>query len=159
MALALPAVASGAPSAGGDRPAPALEVLLASMASESHTWGLVYLELLLTEWGHHVTNLGPCVPDRMLVEECLARRPDLLVVSSVNGHGFDEGARVAAALRRHAALAGTAMAIGGKLGTDLGDLDAGAARLLAAGFDLVVTEDDLDRFRAFVGALSPAIRR
>lgn len=140
-------------------PGTGLDVVLAAMASESHTWSLIYLELLLTEWGHRVANLGPCLPDALLLDECLARRPDLLVLSSVNGHGFDEGVRVATGLRAHPGLARTAMVIGGQLGTGPEDGDAATDRLRAAGFDLVVPDGDLEPFRAFVAALSPVARR
>lgn len=91
--------------------------MVTTTASDAHVWNLVYLELLLTEWGHHVVNLGPCVPDGLLVHRCLAVRPDLLVVSSVNGHGRDEGQRLISRVRARPELAALPAVIGGKLDT------------------------------------------
>lgn len=45
-------------------------VLVSSVSSDSHTWNLVFLQLLLEEMGHEVTNIGSCVPDDLLIEEC-----------------------------------------------------------------------------------------
>ena len=122
------------------------------MASDSHTWNLVYLQLLINELGFEVVNLGPCVPDDLLVSECVARRPAMVVLSSVNGHGYQDGMRVIARLRARPELAGTPMVIGGKLGVSAVDRDTHAAELLAAGFDAVHDDrpDDTAVFRTFV---------
>src|SRR5689334_16258049 len=89
-------------------------VVVSGTASDSHTWNLVYLQLLLEELGRRVHNLGPCVPDDLLVERCTRLRPALVVLSSVNGHGATDGLRVIGRLR--ARLPGTPIVIGGKLG-------------------------------------------
>lgn len=141
----------------GRRPPPevrALSVMVTSMASDAHTWNLVYLQLVLEELGHDVTNLGACVPDDLLVEQCLRRRPDLVVISSVNGHGSHDGHRVIQRLRAHPELAHTAIVIGGKLGIS-GDRDTDRAEpLLAAGFDAVFDDDSgAERLRRFIGEL------
>ncbi|MGW8398669.1 cobalamin B12-binding domain-containing protein [Streptomyces lydicus] len=112
-------------------------VIVSSLASDAHTWNLVYLQLLLEEHGFEVVNLGACVPDELLVAECLDRAPDMLVISSVNGHGYQDGLRVIAQLRRRPALARTRMVIGGKLGISGARDGLRADRLLAAGFDAV----------------------
>ncbi|WP_327379048.1 methylaspartate mutase (plasmid) [Streptomyces sp. NBC_01216] len=112
--------------------------VLSTVSSDSHTWNLIFLELLLTETGYHVHNLGACVPDELLIGTCHDRRPDLLVLSSVNGHGAIDGARVIRSLRAAPALAALPAVIGGKLGTD-GDngVPARRRRLTEAGFDAV----------------------
>ncbi len=74
---------------------------------------LVYLQLVLEEIGHTVANLGPCPPDELVVDNCLELRPELVVVSSVNGHGFTDGLRLIRALRAVPELAGTPVVIGG----------------------------------------------
>lgn len=136
-----------------------LSVVLASTASDSHTWNLVYLQLLLREWGNNVTNLGPCTPDALLLDTCRALRPDLVVISSVNGHGFTEGRRVIRALRACPGLRDTPVAIGGLLGTGAEDAGAETAALLDAGFDLVADGPEaLTAFRRLVGALAPTAR-
>ncbi|MFE7191832.1 cobalamin B12-binding domain-containing protein [Kitasatospora sp. NPDC057541] len=134
-----------------------LEVVVSTMASDSHTWNLVFLQLLLEELGHRVTNLGACVPDELLVAECRRVAPDLIVLSSVNGHGHHDGLRVIRALRACPELGRTPTVIGGKLSI-AGPGDPERQRsLLAAGFDGVFEEGrSVADFRAFVGSLPAA---
>ncbi|MEU8523410.1 cobalamin B12-binding domain-containing protein [Streptomyces sp. NBC_01216] len=134
-----------------------LDVVVTTMASDSHTWNLVFLQLLLEELGHRVTNLGACVPDGLLVAECRRAAPDLIVLSSVNGHGFHDGLRVIAALRACPDLARTTTVIGGKLGIAGSGDPARQRALLAAGFDGVFEEGgSVLEFRSFVGSLPAA---
>ncbi|MER5351650.1 cobalamin B12-binding domain-containing protein [Kitasatospora sp. NPDC002551] len=134
-----------------------LDVVVSTMASDSHTWNLVFLQLLLEELGHRVTNLGACVPDESLVAECRRIEPDLIVLSSVNGHGHRDGLRVIGALRGCPELARTPAVIGGKLGiAGPGDPDRQRS-LLAAGFDGVFEEGrSVADFRSFVRSLPSA---
>ena len=116
--------------------------VVGSVASDSHTWNLVFLQLLLEEHGYVVTNLGPCTPIELVVETCLDLPPDLLLISSVNGHGHVEGRELIAEIRSHAALSSMPAVIGGKLGT-LGTENARFTRpLLQAGYDAVFSERD-----------------
>lgn len=139
-------------------------VVVSSMASDSHTWNLVFLQLTIEELGYRVINLGPCVPDDLLVAECSMREPDMIVISSVNGHGYQDGMRVIPQLRASAPLAATPTVIGGKLGTTGGEGGEGsdhADALMAAGFDAVFEDgqDPIAAFQAFVAALPrPAVR-
>lgn len=140
------------PAAGG------LSVVVTSVASDSHSWNLVYLQLALAELGHQVVNLGPCVPDELLISACLRIRPDLIVVSTVNGHGSIDGMRLIGRIRGCRELAATPVVIGGKLGI------AGPAghqvrhRLMAAGFDAVFEDGTgMPAFRAFTHHLRKAI--
>lgn len=129
-------------------------VLLTGTSSDAHTWNLVYLQLVLEEIGHTVANLGPCPPDELVVRSCLDLRPGLVVVSSVNGHGFNDGLRLIRALRADPELAGTTVVIGGKLVTD-GLRNVGMVRrLTAAGYDRVFDDGELADFRA-MAARSP----
>ncbi|MBA8927801.1 methylaspartate mutase sigma subunit [Kutzneria viridogrisea] len=130
-------------------------VLISSVASDSHTWNLVFLQLLVEELGCEVVNLGPCVPDELLVSECLDRRPHMLVISSVNGHGYQDGARVVRKLRERPELATTPMVIGGKLGIAGPGNTAHVDALIQAGFDAVFEDgaEGLALFRSFVGSL------
>ncbi|MGW1818779.1 cobalamin B12-binding domain-containing protein [Streptomyces sp. NPDC002125] len=130
-------------------------VLVTTTASDSHTWNLVFLQLLLEEMGYHVVNLGPCAPDDVVAERCMAIRPTFVVVSSVNGHGSQDGLRVIRKLRADRALAGMPVVIGGKLGVKGAD-GARAQELRAAGFDEVF-EDDTDpatALRRFAASLT-----
>ncbi|MDT4987526.1 MAG: methylaspartate mutase sigma subunit [Micromonosporaceae bacterium] len=136
-------------------PAAGLDVIVSSLSSDAHTWNLVYLQLLLEELGCRVVNLGACASDETIVGECLARGPDLVVISSLNGHGYADGMRLIGTLRAQAALMTTPVVVGGKLDV-VGGRDGGnAARLLAAGFNAVFEDTgELRQFRSFVRGLA-----
>ncbi|MFE1948818.1 cobalamin B12-binding domain-containing protein [Streptomyces massasporeus] len=137
-----------------------LDVVVTSVASDAHTWNLVYLQLLLEELGHRVTNLGACVPDQLMIDECRNRRPDLIVVSTVNGHGFVDGKRVVRLLRGCPELHTTPLVIGGKLGITGGDHGGGVRELVEAGFDAVFEESaGIVGFRDFVQSLPSGVTR
>ncbi|MFJ9770749.1 cobalamin B12-binding domain-containing protein [Kitasatospora sp. NPDC101157] len=131
-----------------------LSTLVSGVVSDAHTWNLVFLQLYLEELGHTVANLGPCVPPELLADECVRRRPDLVVLSSVNGHGFQDGARMIRELRSRPELAALPVVIGGKLGTaGVADRERSAA-LMDAGFTAVFEDAQGAReLQAFVGAL------
>lgn len=124
-----------APPAGGHR------ILLSTTSSDAHTWNLMFLQLLLEESGHEVVNLGPCVPDALLVEAARTHRPSAIVISTVNGHGRIDGARLARAVRDEPELMQLPMVIGGKLGIAGASSGDEVSRLLEAGFDAVFTGD------------------
>jgi methylaspartate mutase sigma subunit len=131
-----------------------LKVLIAGGASDSHTWNLVFLQLLLEESGHRVVNLGPCVPAALLLRECRRHEPGLVVVSSVNGHGYRDGLGVIAGLRADPALAGVPVVIGGKLGVEGARDEAAAARLTAAGYTAVFDDGDVPALLDLVSRLA-----
>ena len=134
-------------------------VVLSSVSSDSHTWNLVYLQLLLEELGWHVVNLGACTPDTLVIDACLRHRPDLLVISSVNGHGRIDGARLAAAVREQPELHSVPAIIGGKLGV-AGQLAPGLVHeLLEAGFNAVFQDGaDMHLFTGYVAAIGASRR-
>jgi methylaspartate mutase sigma subunit len=128
-----------------------LQVVVSSLSSDAHTWNLVFLQLLLEELGCRVANVGACPPDEVILAECETRRPDLLVVSSVNGHGCRDGLRLIGSIRASPVAAGMPVVIGGKLDLTGGD-GRTAGRLLAAGFDAVF--EDTGAFRSYVRRLA-----
>ncbi|QSB16013.1 cobalamin-dependent protein [Natronosporangium hydrolyticum] len=129
-------------------PEPWLAAVVSSVASDAHTWNLVFLQLLLEELGCRVRNLGPCVPARELVAECHREPPDLVVLSSVNGHGYRDGLAAVRAVRSEPGLTTVPLVIGGKLGV-AGRVDsAGREALIAAGADAVF-EDGIDAITSF----------
>ncbi|WP_409492329.1 cobalamin B12-binding domain-containing protein [Amycolatopsis sp. cmx-11-12] len=143
--MTIEAVQPALPDAG-------LDVIVTGLSSDAHTWNLVYLELLLEELGCRVTNLGACVPDATIVRECATRRPDLVVISSVNGHGCQDGVRLMAGFRAQPGLVTMPVVIGGKLDVVGG---SNAERLLEAGFDAVFEDSGgLNPFRTFIHTLS-----
>jgi methylaspartate mutase sigma subunit len=132
-----------------------LDVVVTSVSSDAHTWNLVYLQLLLEELGCWVTNLGGCTPDETIVGECVARHPDLVVVSSLNGHGGQDSIRLIGAIRSCPALVSTPVVIGGKLDLAADGDGRTAARLLAAGYDAVFGDTrELAAFRSLVHSLA-----
>lgn len=142
-------------AAGKEISVDGLSVVLTSVSSDSHTWNLVVLQLLLEELGHQVRNLGACVPDDLMVSECVRLRPDLIVVSTVNGHGFHDGLRLIGQVRNHPELAGTPMVIGGKLGISGPGSERSRAQLKAAGYGAVFEDGTgLTAFRSYVGRLT-----
>ncbi len=90
---------------------------VATIPSDAHSWNLIYLELLLTDAGLAVTNLGPCTPIDILVTFCRELRPELIVISSVNGLAALEAPSIAERLRRYEELSGSYLVLGGKVDT------------------------------------------
>jgi methylaspartate mutase sigma subunit len=141
------------------RPVTGLSVLVTSVSSDSHTWNLVYLQLALEELGHRVDNLGACVPDELVVTACLRSRYDLVVVSTVNGHGALDGARLIRCIRQCPALTNLPVVIGGKLGIT-GPGSRTTEELRAAGFDQVFEEGaGMAALQSFVEQLTAGLRR
>jgi methylaspartate mutase sigma subunit len=130
-------------------------VVVTSLSSDSHTWNLVFLQLQIEELGYRVVNLGPCVPDELLVSRCRDIDPALIVVSSVNGHGYQDGLRAIRRLRSTEGLGRVPVVIGGKLGVTGGEDASVGPALVEAGFDAVFEDgpDSLAVFRDFVLAL------
>jgi methylaspartate mutase sigma subunit len=120
---------------------------------------LVFLQLVLEELGHRVLNLGACVPDDLVVGECLRSRPDFVVVSSVNGHGYLDGMRLIRRIRACPKLASTTVVIGGKLGIAGPGGQVSRDELRSAGFDAVFEEGTgMIEFRSFAGQLTASVR-
>jgi methylmalonyl-CoA mutase cobalamin-binding subunit len=125
--------------------------VIATVQSDSHMWNLVYIELVLREGGWDVNNLGACTPAELVVETCLAERPDMLVVSSVNGHGHIGGRKLIGQVRARPELDYLPVVIGGKLGTLGANNSTFAEPLLSAGYSAVFTEGDgLTGFTRFI---------
>lgn len=133
MALRKQPPSNAFPHSAGKR-----KVVLSTIPSDSHTWNLLFLQLLLEEHGCAVTNLGACVPVAALVGESEQSRPDLIVISTVNGHGLHEGQDLARAVRASAELRQVPMVIGGKLDTSGSGIDTDFLPLFEAGFDAVL---------------------
>ncbi len=131
-------------------------VLVSSVSSDSHTWNLAFLQLLLEENGHEVVNLGACVPDELLLSECAARRPDAVVISTVNGHGHVDGRRLIGRVRADERLRDLPVVIGGKLGVGGEDDTALATGLVEHGFNAVFADDtDPAGFVRYLESVTP----
>lgn len=147
-------------------PAPSLAALSTNQArriavvsglkSDAHTWNLVFLQLYLEGAGFGVVNLGPCVTPHLLAAACREHRPTIVVLSSVNGHGYQDGLGAIGVLRSWPELKETPVVIGGKLGTS-GDFSSEQlAELLTAGFDAVYDDgaDAPARFGSLISSLA-----
>jgi methylaspartate mutase sigma subunit len=132
----------------------ALDIVLTTTASDCHTWNLVFLQMLMEEEGHRVTNLGACVPEDLLVAHCRERTPDLIVVSTVNGHGYFDGLRLIKSVRSAPELAAVPAIIGGKLGVSgMADAQRSSA-LMQAGFNAVFEDEaGVGRLRSLLDRL------
>jgi methylaspartate mutase sigma subunit len=132
-----------------------VDVVVTGTPSDAHTWNLVYLQLVLEELGHHVRNTGPCMPVDLLVATCQERRPGLVVVGTLNGHGYYDGMRLIRRFRAARGMAGVRVVIGGNLGIGGVTDEQRAEGLLTAGFDAVFEGSaGMDAFRSYVSALS-----
>lgn len=141
-----------------EKPQKPLKVLLSSVSSDSHTWNLVFMQLLLEELGHEVINLGACVLDEMIIDECANHKPDMLVISSVNGHGNIDGERMVRRLRADPRTASMPAVIGGKLGTKGADNLQYNKTLLEAGFSAVFEDaGGIAQFESFVRNVAGAL--
>ncbi|MFF3069404.1 cobalamin-dependent protein [Kitasatospora sp. NPDC057936] len=123
--------------------------LLTTVESDSHFWNLIFLEKFIAENGGEVRNLGGCTPADLVVKEVNDFQPDLLVVSSVNGHGYYGTSVVLTELKR--AGVNVPCVAGGKLTTAPSDNDRVRRELLSQGCtDVFLGENAVDRFREFL---------
>ena len=126
--------------------------VLATVASDSHMWNLVYLQLWLAEHGLNVKNLGSCTPIDAVLNALEQRRTQLLVVSSVNGHGYSQGLELIRQVRqKHPHLP---CVIGGKLTTSEDETLAVRRPLIEAGYHQVfVGPDAIESFSGYLATL------
>ncbi|MBT2509277.1 cobalamin B12-binding domain-containing protein [Streptomyces sp. ISL-98] len=135
---------------------PKRRVLVSSTSSDSHTWNLVFLQILLEDMGHEVINIGSCVPDDLLIEQARRHRPDMVVISSVNGHGALDGKRLITRIRTLLDLADLPVVIGGKLDIKAGEGGQAGPELMDAGFTAVFEDSQgIDTFRDYLALTGP----
>jgi len=125
-------------------------VLLTTVPSDSHSWNLVFMEFLLNDLGYHVENLGPNTPMDDVVARLNRNGCAMVVVSTVNGHGYLEGAELAQRIRSETNH-GEGLYIGGKICTenDVHTIARHSDTLKAAGFDEVFDDSVANSFDAF----------
>lgn len=126
-----------------------LRCLLVTVESDSHMWNLTYLQKVLEEQGVVLRNLGCCTPVDHVVCQVQQWRPDLVVVSTINGHGH-HGVWVLLE-RLRAAGSAVPLVVGGRLSTAVADDARIRADLLARGCaGVFVGEGAVDRLRALI---------
>jgi methylaspartate mutase sigma subunit len=89
--------------------------IVCTLPSDAHTWNLIVVTERLRELRMNVINLGSCLPIQELVRRAEELVPDLVVVSSINGHGEIEALTLIRALRQAGVLTASRVVIGGKL--------------------------------------------
>tara|TARA_R110000868_G_scaffold6550_8_gene37121 strand:- start:30263 stop:30742 length:480 start_codon:yes stop_codon:yes gene_type:complete len=92
--------------------------IVASTVDDSHIWNLTGVELELRDRGFEVRNMGCCTPPERVAESVRDHRPELTVISSVNGHGALSGLALAETLMHYQAFSASTIVIGGKLTID-----------------------------------------
>lgn len=124
--------------------------LLFTVSSDSHSWNLVFMEYLLTEKGFNVKNLGTCTPIDEVVYETNKSQYDLLVLSTVNGHGYLEGPEISKLIRGNENYHNN-IVIGGKISTDNSkeSIELKTKLLKQAGFDAVFDDSNANIFDDF----------
>lgn len=116
--------------------------LISSVESDSHMWNLVYMQLFLEEKGFTVNNLGCCVPADIVIDTAEKSNPDLVLISSVNGHGFSQGKELMEKAAHKLTRKRPKMVIGGKLSVQTSDNAEIEQQLQSAGYDGVFTGDN-----------------
>lgn len=129
--------------------------VVTTITSDAHTWNLVYLQLVLEECGWQVINLGPCTPVGLVVESLAESDVDLLLVSTVNGHGLLEAPSLLDAVLQVPERVRPPVVLGGKLGTHGEVNDEEVRRLRDRGFaEVFVGETAVEAFRSYLSSLS-----
>ena len=91
------------------------KAVVATVSSDSHIWNMIYLQHFLEDQGFWVANLGVCTPEALVVKACYEYCPDLLVITSINGHGYIQGLELMRQICHHQALINLPVIIGGQL--------------------------------------------
>jgi methylaspartate mutase sigma subunit len=116
--------------------------VLTTIPSDSHSWNLVFMQKFLEEMGLKVINLGTCVPYEEVTSACLTHKPDYLVVSSINGHGYLDGLELGKVVSDNFAHPYMKMIIGGKLHINAEHLISHINDFYKVGFDAVYYEEN-----------------
>lgn len=124
--------------------------LLSTVPSDSHSWNLVFMEFLLNDLGYKVENLGPNTPMDDVIARLNRNGCAIVVISTVNGHGYIEGAELAQRIRNETNHI-KGLYIGGKICTENDTLTIArhSDTLRAAGFDEVFDDSVANSFDAF----------
>jgi len=132
-----------------------LNVILSGTPSDSHMWNLIFMELFLQENGCRVRNLGPCVPVHEIYDSLEESPFDLVVISSVNGHLFQDAMKIITPSFCYAPNQLPPFLAGGKIGISQKSAEFQKKRLIKLGYDdLFIEEDSLTRFKKYLDYLA-----
>ena len=134
-------------AAGKDVP----HVLITTIPSDSHTWNLMYMRLLVAEHGAAVDCLGGCVPYTHTADQVVAQKPDLVIVSTVNGHGSQQGGELLHIARDRLGASTPPFVIGGQIAVETARYPVAAEALIRAGYERVFyRESAIPAFNRFM---------
>lgn len=132
-----------------------LNVILTGTPSDSHMWNLIFMELFLRENKCKVHNLGPCVPVEEIYEALEKPFYDLVVISSINGHLFQDAIKIITAFPHHPSAHLPPFVIGGKIGISENSAAFQKKKLIKLGYDDVfIGKDPLGCFKKYLNRLS-----
>lgn len=131
------------------------KVLIVTTPSDVHSWNLVYLSLVARDAGMDSLVVGPATSYPEVSEAVESYGPDLVLVSSINGHGEFEAPGVLQAVRAVKANR-VPVIIGGTLGVSPSGAPRRQAALTAAGFWGVFEGIDMTE-QVIVAAMETAI--
>jgi methylaspartate mutase sigma subunit len=132
-----------------------LNIILTGTPSDSHMWNLIFMELFLQESGCRVLNLGPCVPLEQVYTALEQSSFDLVVVSSVNGHLFQDAINMIAPFSHTSFSHLPPFVVGGKIGISEKSAMFQKKKLMKLGYDDVFIEaDSLVRFKKYLDYLA-----
>lgn len=125
--------------------------ILSTIESDSHMWNLVYMQLVLEECGYETLNLGCCVSEQETIQTVKKYAPDLVVISTLNGHGYVQGRSLVENYRKSLGNRGPTIVIGGNLSTQISTNAELGKDLVQAGYDAVFTgSGSIEAFHKFI---------
>lgn len=114
----------------------------------------MYMRLLVAEHGASPDCLGCCVPYSHTTDEILAQSPDLVVVSTVNGHGSQQGGELMRIIVDRLGRKAPPCVVGGQLSVESSRYHRAAESLLRAGYKRVFYgESAIPAFNRFMREL------
>lgn len=141
-----------------------MKAIVCTVPSDSHSWNLVFMDLYLREKGFETKNLGVCTSAEDLVICVRDFHPDMVVISSINGHAYLEAPQIIDRLRESGLFGSSYIVIGGKIGVKGDENIEYREFLLRYGFDAVFIDmknnDGIADFGDFINeSFWPAIER
>lgn len=134
-----------------------LNVILTGTPSDSHTWNLIFMELFLQENECRVFNLGSCVPIHKIHQTIKEESPDLVVVSSINGHLFQDSVEIMSSFSKNPLKFLPLLIVGGKMGISVQASSFQKKKLIKLGYNEVFIEKNaLLRFKKYLYNLKNA---
>lgn len=119
-----------------------LRVLIITTPSDVHSWNLVFLSLVVRDAGMTCRIVGPAPQLEEIKSGAVEFDPDIILVSTINGHGEFEATDVLLALRE-VCDADIPVLIGGILGVTQESMGRRRSVLLSMGYTEVFEGADL----------------